>query len=71
MTKLELAFAEIEKLPPAEQNEFVAWILEELHSEQRWAKLFAKSGDILSGLADEALEEHKAKRTKKLDPETL
>lgn len=71
MTKLELAFAEIEKLPPTEQNEFVAWILEELHSEQRWAKLFAKSGDLLSDLADEALAEHKAGKTRKLDPETL
>jgi len=71
MTKLELAFAEIEKLPPTEQNEFVAWILEELHSEQRWAKLFAKSGEVLSSLADEALAEHKAKKTKKLNPETL
>ena len=71
MTKLELAFAEIEKLPPAEQTEFVAWILEELHSEQRWAKLFAKSSDILASLADEALAEHKAKKTKKLNPETL
>ena len=71
MTKLELAFAEIEKLPPTEQNEFVAWILEELHSEQRWAKLFAKSSDILASLADEALAEHKAKKTKKLNPRTL
>jgi len=71
MTKLELAFAEIEKLPPTEQNEFVAWILEELHSEQRWAKLFAKSSDLLSQFADEALAEHKAKKTKKLNPETL
>jgi len=71
MTKLELAFAEIEKLPPTEQNEFVAWILEELHSEQRWAKLFAETGDLLSQLADEALAEHKAKKTKKLNPETL
>ncbi len=71
MTKLELAFAEIEKLPPTEQNEFVAWILEELHSEQRWAELFAKSSDMLSSLADEALTEHKAGRTKKLNPETL
>ena len=71
MTQLELAFSEIEKLPPAEQNEFAAWILEELHSEQRWANLFAKSGDLLSQLADEALAEHKAKKTKRLDPESL
>ena len=71
MTQLELAFSEIKKLPPADQNEFAAWILEELHSEQRWAKLFAESSDLLSSLADEALAEHKAKKTKKLDPETL
>ncbi|MEP7136357.1 MAG: hypothetical protein ABI904_15620 [Chloroflexota bacterium] len=71
MTKLELAFSEIEKLPPTEQNQFAAWILEELHSEQRWAKLFAESSNMLSSLADEALAEHKAKKTKKLNPETL
>ena len=71
MTQLELAFSEIEKLPPAEQKEFVAWILEELHSDERWSKLFAKSSDLLSQLADEALAEHKEKKTKKLDPETL
>jgi hypothetical protein len=71
MTKLELAFSEIEKLSPTEQNEFATWILEELHSDQRWDKLFAKSGDVLSFLADEALAEHKAKKTKKLDPEEL
>ena len=68
MTQLETAFAEIEKLPPAEQNEFAVWILEELHSEQRWAKLFTESGNMLSSLADEALQEHKTKKTKKLDP---
>ena len=71
MTQLELAFSEIEKLPPTEQKQFAAWILEELQSEQRWSKLFAKSSDVLSNLADEALAEHKAKKTKKLDPETL
>jgi hypothetical protein len=71
MTQLELAFSEIQKLPPAEQDAFAAWILEELHSEQRWAKLFAKSVDLLSDLADEALLEHKEGKTKRLDPETL
>ena len=59
MTQLELAISEIQKLPPADQSEFVAWILEELHSEQRWAELFAKSSDTLSHLADEALVEYK------------
>ena len=71
MTQLELVISEIEKLPPAEQNQFAAWILEELHSERRWSKAFAKSSDVLSDLADEALEEHKAKKTKELDPDNL
>ncbi|GAB4548641.1 MAG: hypothetical protein Fur002_25530 [Anaerolineales bacterium] len=71
MTELEAAFSEIKKLPPADQNKFTAWILEELHSEQRWAKLFAEFSELLASLADEALAEHKAKKTKKLDPETL
>ncbi len=71
MTQLELAIPEIEKLPPAEQNQFAAWILGELHSERRWSKLFAKSSDLLSNLADEALAEHKAKKTKKLDLDDL
>jgi hypothetical protein len=71
MTKLELAFSEIEKLPPAEQKIFAEWILEELHSEERWSRLFAKSGDMLSQIANEALTEHKGKKTKKLDPEAL
>ncbi len=71
MTQLELVISEIEKLPPAEQSQFAAWILEELHFEQRWSKLFAESSDVLSHLADEALVEHKAKKTKKLDPDNL
>jgi hypothetical protein len=71
MNQLELAFSEIEKLPPAEQNEFAAWILEELRSEQRWAMLFANSEDMLSNWADEALLEHKGKKTQELNPDTL
>ena len=71
MTQLELVISEIEKLPPAEQNQFAAWILEELRSERRWSKLFDKSSDVLSSLADEALAEHEAKKTRKLDPDTL
>jgi hypothetical protein len=62
MTQLELAFSEIEKLAPADQNEFAAWILEELHSDQRWEKLFASSGTLLSQMADEALAEYKVKK---------
>ena len=59
MSQLDLAYSEIQKLPPTDQDEFAAWILEELHSEERWAKLFAESSDMLSHLADEALAEIK------------
>ena len=71
MSQLELAFTEIQKLPPIEQNEFATWILAELRSEERWTKLFAKSGDILSRIADEALTEYRANKTEELDPEQL
>lgn len=71
MTELESVISEIEKLPPEEQTQFVAWILEELHSEERWSKSFEDSIDVLSHLADEAIEEYKAKKTQNLDPDTL
>jgi len=71
MTQLELVISEIEKLPPEEQNQFAAWILEELHSEERWSQLFADSNDVLENLADEALAEHKEKKTQRLDPDNL
>jgi hypothetical protein len=68
---LELVISEIEKLLPDEQNQFVAWILEELRSEERWSKSFEDSSNVLSHLADEAVEEYKAKKTQNLDPDTL
>jgi hypothetical protein len=71
MTRLELAFAEIKKLPPTVQNEFAAWILEELRSEERWTKHFAATSGAFSHLADEALLDYKAGKTKNLDPDTL
>jgi hypothetical protein len=54
---LKKAFAEAAKLPEAEQRAFAAWILDELASEQRWAKLLEESQEELSRLADEALAE--------------
>lgn len=71
MTQLELVFNEIQKLPSGEQNEFAAWILEELRSEERWTKLFAKSSDTLASIADEALTEYQVNSTEELDPENL
>ena len=72
MTKLlEKVLSEASKLPDSEQEAFAEWRLEELESELRWQQAFAKSPDLLARMADEALAEHRAGRTQKLDPETL
>ena len=67
MTKLlEKAMQEVAKLPPSEQDAVAAILLEELTSEQRWADSFAKSQDQFAKLAQEALSEYNAGRTKPL-----
>ena len=43
------------------------WLLDELLAEKKWDMLFAESEDILADLADEALKEHCARKTKPLD----
>ena len=72
MTKLlQKAFDEASKLPDAEQDTLGRILLDELASERRWDELFAGSHDFLAELADEALAEHRAGRTEKLDPDKL
>jgi hypothetical protein len=67
MTKLlETALEQVAKLPASEQDAMAAIVLEELASEQRWADSLAKSQDKLAKLAEEALAEYKAGRTKPL-----
>jgi len=63
---LEKALSEVAKLPPSEQDALAAILLEELASEQKWADLFAKSQGPLNHLAEEALAEHRAGKTKPL-----
>ena len=72
MTKLlQKAFDEASKLPEGEQDALGRILLKELASERRWEDLFAGSQDLLADLADQALAEHRAGRTEKLDPEKL
>jgi hypothetical protein len=72
MTKLlQKAFDEAAKLPEAEQDTLGRILLDELASERRWEDLFAGSHDLLADLADQALAEHRAGRTEKLDPKKL
>jgi hypothetical protein len=63
---LEKALQEVAKLPASEQDAVAAILLEELASEQRWAASFATSQDKLAKLAEEALAEYDAGRTKPL-----
>jgi hypothetical protein len=72
MTKLlEKAFAEASKLPEAEQDSLAERLLSEIDSDREWNEAFAKSGDLLSRLAEEALNEHRAGLTQDLDPDRL
>jgi hypothetical protein len=68
---LEEAFAKLAELPEEEQDFIASWLLEELHSESRWERVFAESHDALAGLADQALSEHRQGRAKELDPDNL
>lgn len=68
---LEKAFTIASKLPEPEQDSFARWLLSELESERKWDDLFGDSQDLLSRLADEAIDEHKLRKTKRLDADTL
>ena len=68
---LEEVFTKLTELPEADQDSIAAWLLEELGSEGRWEKILSESSDALGQLADEALAEHAADRTKELDPDKL
>jgi hypothetical protein len=63
---LEKALREVARLPAAEQDAVAAILLEELASEKKWSDSFAKSQDLLAKLAEKALAEHAAGRTKPL-----
>jgi hypothetical protein len=63
---LEKALSQVAKLPASEQDAVAAIVMEELASEQRWTDYFAKSQDLLAKLAEKALIDHGAGRTKPL-----
>lgn len=68
---LNKAMTEIAKLPAREQDALASWILEELKSDNRWNQAFEETQDELGRLADEALREHRAGKTKPLDPDRI
>ena len=70
---LQQAFERASELPEEEQDRFARFLLAELESEQQWADLFARpeSEDLLERLADEAVSEHRAGRTRPLSLDEL
>lgn len=64
MTKLlEEVFSKLNKLPENKQNDFAQLIIEELN----WENSFATSQDTLLSMANEAITEYKAGKTKPFD----
>ena len=50
----------------SQQDTFARWVLDELDSEKRWKKAFAKSQTVLARLADQALKEFAKGKTRPL-----
>lgn len=70
-TLLETAFKKISALPEIEQNIYAKNLLEEIASEKKWDSSFSESEDVLSQLADNALEDLKSNNTKLLIQDQL
>jgi hypothetical protein len=72
MTKLlDQALEKAKKLPERDQDAIAAIILDELGDDSVWEQSFAASHDALAALANEALAEDRAGKTRPLDPEKL
>jgi len=70
MTKaLEDVFREASMLAEGEQNSLAAAIRAELDAEEQWEARLPASAPALELMADEALAEHQAGRTRPFDPE--
>lgn len=64
---LQEAFEKAAALPLEGQETIAAVVLEEIEAEDRWQRSFARSQDVLSRLAAEALAEDSQGRTLPMD----
>jgi aspartate/tyrosine/aromatic aminotransferase len=60
------AIKRIEKLPPDLQDEIAEQILDDIKNERNWQETLSKPQKKIEKLAEEALENSKAGKTKKL-----
>lgn len=72
MTKLlKQAFEKASELPVNLQDELAREILQDMKGEQKWDKTLVESQDVLDLLAKDALKQHKAGKTKRMEPDEL
>lgn len=64
---LEKAFNQASKLSPLTQDLIAGKMLEEIEAEIKWDETFAATHGELSALADEALSDFRADKTKPLE----
>lgn len=67
--KLDQVIAQLRTLPEGQQDHYAAVLEDELADDMRWQELLARpeSEAFLDQLADEALEDHRAGRTRPLE----
>jgi hypothetical protein len=64
---LKKAFDAVSALPPGRRNALARMILAEIEDEKRWDEAFAGSQDMLAAMAEEAIAEHRAGKTRPMD----
>jgi hypothetical protein len=68
---LRKAFHEAAQLPDDQQDAIASLLLEELKSDRAWGHAFDRSQEALEELANDAVRDHKAEKTDRLDPSSL
>jgi hypothetical protein len=63
---LSQAFEKASELPEALQDQLARELLEELAGEARWDQALEQSPDVIDQMAEEALKEYRAGRTKEM-----
>jgi len=72
MTKmLRAAFDAASRLPADEQNAIAAALLADIEGELRWDETLDQTGERLTALGDEAIDEDRAGHSEPLDPDDL
>jgi hypothetical protein len=65
-TLLSKAFEKAASLPDQLQNELAEELIEEIEWEKRWNKSLSESSDAIDTLAEKALRDHRAGKTREM-----